>query len=159
MYVKPYQTGLSKSDIAYYDKNSVYALQVQREGLPVLTAAPPLPIKLTTQCLWLEHHLHPRPSCGKKMIWNASVLNATPMNVVTVAVNDTAIVGGLLAILVIVLTWSNKKASKGIRRIPTLRGPPVFGHWRFFTDRYAFVNEGLKKLGSVFQFQVLNVRP
>ena len=40
---------------------------------------------------------------------------------------------------------------------PILRGTPFFGHWRFFTERYDFVNEGIRKLGSMFQFYILNV--
>jgi hypothetical protein len=41
--------------------------------------------------------------------------------------------------------------------IPSLRGLPLFGHWRFFSNRYAFVNEGIQKFGSAFQFRILNV--
>ena len=47
---------------------------------------------------------------------------------------------------------------KSADRIPELHGPPIFGHFRFFSDRYFFVNEGVRKLGSIFQFKVLNVR-
>ena len=62
------------------------------------------------------------------------------------------------SILLYFLTGRRLGSKPSSSRIPLLRGLPIFGHWRFFNDRYAFVNEGMQKFGAAFQFNVLNVR-
>ena len=69
--------------------------------------------------------------------------------------NALAIGGALTAIAALLSILVNRKAAD---EPPILRGTPIFGHWRFFSERYDFVNEGLRKLGSTFQFYMLGVR-
>ena len=70
---------------------------------------------------------------------------------------------GLLVVLMSVIVYASfgrrLAAGKVVSpdTVPFLRGMPIFGHWRFFSDRYAFVNEGMRKSGSAFQFNILNV--
>ena len=44
--------------------------------------------------------------------------------------------------------------------VPAVRGPPLLGSWDFFQvqKRYTFIDEGHKKYGAAFRFNVLNVR-
>lgn len=41
--------------------------------------------------------------------------------------------------------------------IPRKYGYPIVGSWAFFTQRYQFIDDGIKKLGNIFSFKILNV--
>ena len=67
-----------------------------------------------------------------------------------------ALLAGALGLVgfIIAAAWNQKSFSS---EPPILHGPPIIGHFRFFSERYSFVNDGLRKLGSAFQFRILNV--
>lgn len=80
--------------------------------------------------------------------WSDSVPDLWQSNQIVLAS-----VVGVLGLL-IAAAWNNKSLSGDL---PVLHGPPIIGHFRFFSERYAFVNDGLRKLGPAFQFKILNV--
>lgn len=41
--------------------------------------------------------------------------------------------------------------------IPRKAGYPIVGSWAFFTQRYQFIDEGIRKFGNIFSFNILNV--
>lgn len=80
--------------------------------------------------------------------WSDSLPDLWPSNQIVLA--------GVIGVfgLVIAAAWNNKSLSGDL---PVLHGAPIIGHFRFFSERYTFVNDGLRKLGSAFQFKILNV--
>ncbi|TDL20337.1 cytochrome P450 [Rickenella mellea] len=59
--------------------------------------------------------------------------------------------GALCCLVALVLFLSSRSAGA----MPRKRGLPYVGSWTFFTARHRFVTEGIKKLGNIFTFNVL----
>ena len=71
----------------------------------------------------------------------------------------TASIAALIALVLYYFfgrRWTAGKTESS-DNIPVLRGTPILGNWRFFSDRYEFIKEGTRKFGSAFQFRILNV--
>ncbi len=81
-------------------------------------------------------------------MFNTGVLDAAPAYVVASAMKDTATTIFVFAFAA--TSWRHKKASNGIPTLSSLDN--------FFSNRYVFINDGLKKQNSVFHFKNLNER-
>jgi hypothetical protein len=71
--------------------------------------------------------------------------------------NISALFGGVV-IAAFVLTTLRGVRAQCSEGVPFKRGIPFIGSWSFFTHRYEFIEDGLRRLGSKFRFSILNVR-
>lgn len=89
-------------------------------------------------------------------LWTTYVSNPTsPDSPIAVPTLNTLVLGTIV-FFAFILTTLNVSARRG-DKVPYKRGIPFIGSWTFFTRRYRFVEEGLKKLGGRFRFNILHV--
>jgi hypothetical protein len=100
------------------------------------------------------------------MSLNAISDNATRLLNSYVAIPDTTtrmpsspfLLGGFTFAAFVVTTLYTRQSSKG-DQVPYKYGAPFVGSWAFFTRRYYFISDSLKRFGGKFRFSILQVSP
>ena len=98
------------------------------------------------------------------MSLNAISENATRLLNAYVTIPDTSaqvplspiLLGGFTLAAFVLTTLYTKQSSKG-DHVPYKYGAPFVGSWQFFTKRYQFVYDNLKRFGGKFRFSILQV--
>jgi hypothetical protein len=91
---------------------------------------------------------------------NASVISTTLRNIGTSGTRDVTawdaalMISGICVIATLLSSWKSSRKEA----IPQSRGTPFIGEWAFFSRRHRFLEDGLRRFGKMFKFNILQVR-
>ena len=93
-------------------------------------------------------------------LWTTYTSSDSSDSLVSSTTVNTTILASIVFAAFVVSQYSGANArNDGNVKVPYRRGIPLVGSWAFFTRRVRFVDEGFKKLGGMFRFNILNVSP
>ena len=84
-------------------------------------------------------------------LWDHYVTSPVIQNDLSV---NTLLLGGITCLVFLTTAFYAQRSSNVV---PYKYGLPIVGSWSFFTNRYRFLQDGMKTLGGKFKFSILKV--